>query len=80
MGIPSKRAHIRCVGLTWRASEFSFLPSAFYGANVLDESPFIVMEYLKNGNSLEYIDRNPGCNRLRMVRMSCLIIGIVVDP
>jgi serine/threonine protein kinase len=37
---------------------------------VLDEKPFIVMPYLKNGNALDYVRRHPDCNRLHMVSIS----------
>ena len=39
----------------------------FLGANELDDKPFIVMPYLKNGNARDYVDGHPGCNRLLIV-------------
>jgi hypothetical protein len=39
----------------------------FLGANVLDDTPFIVMPLLKNGNARDYIHVNPGCNRQKIV-------------
>ncbi|KZP16079.1 kinase-like protein, partial [Athelia psychrophila] len=35
----------------------------FWGANVWDEKPFIVMAYLKNGNARDYLEDDPECNR-----------------
>jgi hypothetical protein len=37
----------------------------------MDDSPFIVMPFMKNGNVLDYIEMNPQFNRLRMV---CLLM------
>ena len=51
---------------------FTFLPQEFLGANVLDDKPFIVMPLMENGNARDYIDRNPTCDRQRMV--SCIYI------
>lgn len=39
----------------------------FLGANVLDERPFIVMPYLKNGNARTYLEEHPNCDRLLIV-------------
>lgn len=39
----------------------------FLGANILDQKPFIVMPYLKNGNALQYIEKFPDSDLLRMV-------------
>jgi serine/threonine protein kinase len=39
----------------------------FLGGNVLDEKPFIVMPFLKNGNARDYIHNNPTCNRQKIV-------------
>jgi len=42
----------------------------FLGANELDDRPFIVMPYLKNGNARDYIQSHPDCERLRIVCLS----------
>jgi len=39
----------------------------FLGANILDNKPFIVMPFMKNGNALDYIRANTQCDLLRMV-------------
>jgi hypothetical protein len=39
----------------------------FLGANELDDKPFIVMPYLKNGKARDYANDHPGCNRLLIV-------------
>lgn len=39
----------------------------FLGANILDEKPFIVMPYLKNGNSRDYLQEHPNSDRLQIV-------------
>jgi len=38
----------------------------FLGANELDDKPFIVMPYLKNGNAHDYVQSHPDCERLRI--------------
>ena len=40
----------------------------FLGANILDDRPFIVMPYLKNGNSRDYLQKHPNSDRLHIVR------------
>ena len=42
----------------------------FLGANILDDKPFIVMPFLKNGNARHYIREHPDCNRAKIVRFS----------
>jgi serine/threonine protein kinase len=44
--------------------------SEFLGANELDDKPFIVMPYLKNGNARDYVQSHPDCDRLRIVWLS----------
>lgn len=43
----------------------------FLGANVLDDRPFIVMPYLKNGNARQYIVAYPECDLLPLVSCVC---------
>jgi hypothetical protein len=45
----------------------------FLGANVLDDDPFIVMPFLKNGNVRNYILNNPTCNRHK-------IVSVIANP
>jgi len=47
----------------------------FLGANVLDDKPFIVMPYLKNGNARNYLQQHPGCDRLQILHH--ISLGIV---
>jgi hypothetical protein len=42
----------------------------FLGANVLDDKPFIVMPYMKNGNVRQYLKLHPTYDRLKLVRDS----------
>lgn len=42
----------------------------FLGANILDDKPFLVMPYLKNGNARDYLHKHPNGNRLQIVRTS----------
>jgi serine/threonine protein kinase len=39
----------------------------FLGASLLDDKPFIVMPFLKNGNAHDYIHNHPTCNRQKIV-------------
>jgi hypothetical protein len=39
----------------------------FLGANTLDDKPFIVMPFLKNGNARHYIQTHPTFDRLVLV-------------
>jgi serine/threonine protein kinase len=39
----------------------------FLGANILDEKPFIVMPYMRNGNSRDYLQQHPNSDRLQIV-------------
>jgi len=39
----------------------------FLGANILDEKPFIVMPYLKNGNARHYLQEHPDSDRLQIL-------------
>ena len=50
---------------TFRCSIFS--STEFLGANVFDSKPFIVIQYLKNGNARDYVHNHQGCNRLVIV-------------
>jgi hypothetical protein len=47
-------------------------PVEFLGANILDDKPFIVMPYLKNGNARDYLQEHPDGNRLQIVRTPML--------
>ncbi|KAF8811047.1 kinase-like protein [Phlegmacium glaucopus] len=40
----------------------------FLGANILDDEPFIVMPLIANGNVHDYINNNPNCDRLRLIK------------
>jgi hypothetical protein len=40
----------------------------FLGANILDDKPFILMPYLKNGNVQAYLKEHPDGDRLQIVR------------
>ena len=39
----------------------------FLGANVVDDTPFIVMPFLSNGNAWSYVLANPACDRVKIV-------------
>jgi len=39
----------------------------FLGANILDDKPFIVMPYFKNGNSRDYLQKHPDSDRLQIL-------------
>jgi hypothetical protein len=51
----------------------------FLGASQWDDKPgpFIVMQYLHNGNARDYVREHPDCNRLMIVRdfllYTCLV-------
>jgi hypothetical protein len=45
----------------------AFNRTEFFGANVLDDKPFIVMPYYPNGNARDYVQRNPDCDRIKIV-------------
>lgn len=45
----------------------------FLGANELDDRPFIVMPYLRNGNVRDYIRARPDCDRLQIVRSTVFV-------
>ena len=47
--------------------------SEFLGANVPDNKPFIVTRYLQDGNVRFYVEKNPDCDRLKLVRWNLLI-------
>jgi serine/threonine protein kinase len=46
----------------------------FLGGNTLDDSPFIVMPFMKNGNATDYIEMNPQFNRFKMVCFSHILL------
>jgi serine/threonine protein kinase len=48
----------------------------FLGANVLDDKPFIVMPFLKNGNARQYMQAHPSCDRLVLVNLYVLCPSI----
>jgi len=56
---------------TWSAMRHMHILQ-FLGANQLDEKPFIVIRYLRNGNVWDYIWAHPGCDRLRIKHHVCL--------
>ena len=39
----------------------------FFGANTLDDDPFVVMPWYKKGNVRDYLRDNPSCSRLKIV-------------
>jgi len=39
----------------------------FLGANILDDKPFILMPFMRNGNVRDYIECNPDCDRQKIV-------------
>ena len=39
----------------------------FLGANILDKRPFIVIPYLRNGNSRDYLEQHPNGDRMQIV-------------
>ena len=45
----------------------------FFSANELDDRPFIVMPYLRNGNVRDYIRARPGCDRLGIVYLTSFV-------
>lgn len=47
--------------------------SEFLGANVLDERPFILMPYLKNGNARDYLNHHPYSDRQTIVCSYCFL-------
>ena len=51
----------------------------FLGANELDDKPFIVMPYLKNGNARDYVQKHPNCDRLRIVRRFFICLHTLSD-
>jgi hypothetical protein len=53
--------------------------SEFLGANELDDRPFIVMPYLKNGNARDYIQNNPECDLLQIVQAFFFILSRMSD-
>ncbi|KAF7971719.1 hypothetical protein HWV62_20085 [Athelia sp. TMB] len=44
----------------------------FLGANVLDENPFIVMPYMKNGNARNYLASHQDCDRNKLLHGASL--------
>jgi serine/threonine protein kinase len=44
-------------------------PAAFFGANDFDDTPFIVMRYMPNGNAREFLQKIPTYNRLNIVTL-----------
>jgi serine/threonine protein kinase len=51
----------------------------FLGANTLDDRPFIVMPYMKNGNARQYITTCLECNHLRLVSWPYQCCKILFD-
>jgi hypothetical protein len=51
----------------------------FLGANELDDRPFVVMPYMKNGNARDYVQRHPNCDRLKIVWISRFILLLFSD-
>ena len=47
----------------------------FLGANILDDKPFILMPYLKNGNVQAYLKEHPDSDRLQIVRIPYLTLS-----
>ncbi|KIM77885.1 hypothetical protein PILCRDRAFT_824860 [Piloderma croceum F 1598] len=47
----------------------------FLRANELDDRPFIVMPYLKNGNARDYVQSHPDCDLLQIVYH--IVLGLV---
>ncbi|PBK85528.1 kinase-like protein [Armillaria gallica] len=41
--------------------------TAFLGANTLDDDPFIITPYLRNGNSRKFVQTHPNCDRLKIL-------------
>ncbi|KAG7439931.1 kinase-like protein [Guyanagaster necrorhizus] len=39
----------------------------FLGANILDDAPFVVTPYLRNGNARKFVEAQPNCDRLKML-------------
>lgn len=39
----------------------------FLGANILDDTPFIMMPLLRNGNARNYVQSHPSCNRIKIL-------------
>ncbi|KAF8887344.1 kinase-like domain-containing protein [Infundibulicybe gibba] len=39
----------------------------FLGANILDDQPFIVMPYMRNGNARDYVQEHPTANRVKIL-------------
>ena len=46
----------------------------FFGANIVDDTPFIVMPLLKNGNALGFVLANPTCGRVKIVWSPSILI------
>jgi serine/threonine protein kinase len=42
----------------------------FWGANIFDDQPFLVMPLIEGGNARDYMNHHPDCNRLKIVRYS----------
>jgi hypothetical protein len=51
----------------------------FLGANILDDKPFILMPYLKNGNARDYLNEHPDGDRLNIVCMPNVTIQVSVQ-
>ena len=46
---------------------YTYTVLEFLGANIVDETPFIVMPFLRNGNAWCFILANPDCDRIKIV-------------
>ncbi|KAF9232654.1 kinase-like domain-containing protein, partial [Melanogaster broomeanus] len=44
----------------------------FYGASTLASPPYIVSRYMKNGNLVQYLSKNPAANRMKLLYEICL--------
>jgi len=63
--IPSSEANRRDIRTSSMLRHVHVLQ--FLGANELDDRPFIVMPYLKNGNARDYVEGHPSCDRLQIL-------------
>lgn len=73
-GITPSPAAIRKEIKTWSRIKHPNILQ-FFGANILDDTPFIVMPYLKNGNIRDYLRNHPDSDRLKLLHG--ISLGIV---